>query len=440
MGALHSRQTPAEGVHTAIAYTYANAAARMGAVGFVTDDLGKLAWQQDDNTFWVLSATAPAWVELTASSILVPGTVSALSLATSQNNLNPASWTDITRQTIFISSTTNINVTGLAAGQDGRIVRIVNVGSFNITLANESGSSTASNRFTLPASASVIIPPGAGFTLIYYGATLRWRATAGNASALNVGTTVNTVAAGDDPRFVKNAETPYDVWYDFEPHRITTLHGRPFVSAAISTGVLNNASFPITDLLQEGRNVVATVRSSATANSGWRWYTENVEMVLFGGAQQQRYVFVARVWIDSLLTNRTIRLGFHDATTSADAVDGVYIEFTGGVFQGKSAANSVRSTTATSHVPIISNWYTVMIETTLDPSDEVTFTVIDETGGQAGVIWTDTLTTNLPNLVARGVGVAAVFTHALASAANIGALAYIGFGTRAAYIQKTQGA
>jgi hypothetical protein len=71
--------------------------------------------------------------------------------------------------------------------------------------------------------------------------------------------------------------------------------------------------------------------------------------------------------------------------------------------------------------------------------NSVTFTIIDETN-TGSIVWTDTLDTDLPQLAARGTGVAAIFTHSLASAANIGAIAYMGFGTRASYLQKTQGA
>lgn len=53
------------GIHVIHAYEYANAAARTGATGFVSDDLGKVAWQQDDDTFWVLTAVTPTWSELT---------------------------------------------------------------------------------------------------------------------------------------------------------------------------------------------------------------------------------------------------------------------------------------------------------------------------------------------------------------------------------------
>lgn len=61
---LHKNVTASDN-HIIQAYSYANAAARTGATGFVAADLGKIAWQTDDNTFWVLIATTPTWKELT---------------------------------------------------------------------------------------------------------------------------------------------------------------------------------------------------------------------------------------------------------------------------------------------------------------------------------------------------------------------------------------
>jgi hypothetical protein len=50
-----------------------------------------------------------------------------------------------------------------------------NVGSFNVTLAHESASSTAANRFTLPGSANLTLLPGDTVIMIYdFGATPRW--------------------------------------------------------------------------------------------------------------------------------------------------------------------------------------------------------------------------------------------------------------------------
>ena len=54
-------------VHVISAYTYANTAARTGATGFVAADLGKVAWQQDDDTLWLLTGTGPVWVQINSS-------------------------------------------------------------------------------------------------------------------------------------------------------------------------------------------------------------------------------------------------------------------------------------------------------------------------------------------------------------------------------------
>jgi hypothetical protein len=62
-------------VHRPYATTYANAAARTGATGFprgiggatvafTSDDLYKLVLQTDDKTEWILTATAPTWVQV----------------------------------------------------------------------------------------------------------------------------------------------------------------------------------------------------------------------------------------------------------------------------------------------------------------------------------------------------------------------------------------
>lgn len=65
----HSAQAPTNGGnHVIHAYEYADAAARTGAIGFVTADLGKVARQLDTGTFWLLTATTPTWVQLGASS------------------------------------------------------------------------------------------------------------------------------------------------------------------------------------------------------------------------------------------------------------------------------------------------------------------------------------------------------------------------------------
>lgn len=72
---LHSKQTVADGIHIIQAFEYANAAARTGAAGLLPADIGKVARQLDDDSFWVLINDAPVtWAELAMPGGGAPGT------------------------------------------------------------------------------------------------------------------------------------------------------------------------------------------------------------------------------------------------------------------------------------------------------------------------------------------------------------------------------
>ena len=53
--------------HAAHNWEYADATARTSATGFVSGDIGKIAWQLDNDSFWVLKATTPTWAEVSSS-------------------------------------------------------------------------------------------------------------------------------------------------------------------------------------------------------------------------------------------------------------------------------------------------------------------------------------------------------------------------------------
>lgn len=55
--ALH-RALTGSAMHTPFRWTFADSVARLAA-SVTADDLNKLAWQQSDNTLWVLSAVGP---------------------------------------------------------------------------------------------------------------------------------------------------------------------------------------------------------------------------------------------------------------------------------------------------------------------------------------------------------------------------------------------
>jgi hypothetical protein len=50
--------------HILESWVYANAAARTGATGFVAGDIGRIAYQSDNGTYWRLTATTPTWASL----------------------------------------------------------------------------------------------------------------------------------------------------------------------------------------------------------------------------------------------------------------------------------------------------------------------------------------------------------------------------------------
>lgn len=66
---IHSQQTIADGIHTAIAYSFANQAARLAATGFIPGDVGKFAHVVSDDTLWMLTDDSPiTWIQIATGS------------------------------------------------------------------------------------------------------------------------------------------------------------------------------------------------------------------------------------------------------------------------------------------------------------------------------------------------------------------------------------
>lgn len=66
MATQHSNQTE---IHRLENWVYADAAARTGASGFTSLDLGKIAYQTDTGTYYRLTATTPVWAAFAAVEI-----------------------------------------------------------------------------------------------------------------------------------------------------------------------------------------------------------------------------------------------------------------------------------------------------------------------------------------------------------------------------------
>ena len=108
--------------------------------------------------------------------------VSPAQLTADQNNYNPGGWDSIppdNRNSWFrLSSDASRNITGLQAPpvgfEQGFVCLLHNIGSNNIVLIDESGLSTAGNRFAL--AGDITLTPDSCAILQYDNTTTRWRA------------------------------------------------------------------------------------------------------------------------------------------------------------------------------------------------------------------------------------------------------------------------
>jgi len=94
--------------------------------------------------------------------------------ATITSNQNDYALTDYLRRSVLrLASDAAWDITGMTNGTDGWMLMLFNIGSFNITLKNQSASSSDVNRFALPA--DVVLVPNAGIWLRYDNTSNRWR-------------------------------------------------------------------------------------------------------------------------------------------------------------------------------------------------------------------------------------------------------------------------
>lgn len=100
------------------------------------------------------------------STITTTGTQTALSIPTGRGDL-----------VLFANNASALTIQGIAAGQDGQLLRIYSIGAGDIILAHNSGSASAANKLLNQAtSASSQIVAGTGCAAYRYdGTAARWR-------------------------------------------------------------------------------------------------------------------------------------------------------------------------------------------------------------------------------------------------------------------------
>lgn len=196
-----------------------------------------------------------------------------------------------------------------------------------------------------------------------------------------------------------------------------------FVGASISSGT-NNTALPTGGMAGYNDHGVF-LRSSTTANGGYRYQTTSLAGMYFGGGVGRK--FRAQCLWRTSFTGVLVRPGYHDSNTNADAVDGAYFEINGSTCSAKTANNSVRTTHATTITLALDTAYTFDIE--VNPSGtEARFRVW---GGNdySTALMDVTITDNIPTTAARAFGAGIVATESSTTAVDMIVLYSLSMGT-----------
>lgn len=303
------------------------------------------------------------------------GTLVPAQLTADQNNYSPTGLEFA--NCLCVSADQIRRITGIAGGYDGRELRIVNVSTNQdgtIILPYEDTGSTAANRFTIDN--DTVIEPSCAAILRYDGASQRWRVLAVRRKFTGDAFRTTPFYATDflGAATADTGEAAYAIW-DY---------------AVIASGTQSK----VTSGLRTHPGVLRTT-SSTTTNSGGYCRTD-ASAILIGGGEVAEFVF--RI---PDLTTLTLRLGFLDTATSADATDGAYIEvLSTGAATGKTANNSTRTTSATIATLSANTWYRARIVVNRDAT-AVDFYIFDDSGNQLGTVQN---TANIPTAAGRETG------------------------------------
>ncbi|MDQ7745468.1 hypothetical protein [Hydrogenophaga pseudoflava] len=218
----------------------------------------------------------------------------------------------------------------------------------------------------------------------------------------------------------------WDHWTDWRAGSGNANASDIFTGTAVSSGT-NTTALPTGGMAGYNDHGVF-LRSSTTANGGYRYQTTSLVGMYFSGvARKYRCQFLWR----TSFTGVTVRTGFHDTNTNADAVDGAYFEISGSTCSAKTANNSTRTTHATTITLSLDVAYTFDIEVNAAAS-EARFRVWAGNNYDAAVMDV-TITTNIPSTSARTFGAGIVATEASTTAMDIGVLYSLGVGTPAGF-------
>lgn len=108
-------------------------------------------------------------------SLLGGGEFSPAQITVDQNNFSTLDGDGNLVGVLRLSSDASRNITGLANGEQGRFLCVINVGANNIVINNQSVSSTAANRIITGTGANITMAANDVMKLYYDSTTTRWR-------------------------------------------------------------------------------------------------------------------------------------------------------------------------------------------------------------------------------------------------------------------------
>lgn len=214
-------------------------------------------------------------------------------------------------------------------------------------------------------------------------------------------------------------------WWEEVRFATTDVAQGPFLGAAIASGT-NNAAIPSSAVFGYNPHGVL-LRSSTTANSGYRYQTISQVSDYFGVTSRKFRAQITHMGA----ANCMVRCGFMDVTTTADPTDAVIMEITASgsnlVLTPKRFANGVwGSDTGASMAP--DGPFTIEIDVAADASS-VRFRAWR--GAVATTVLDRTYTATIPSGSARllGAGMQAYFVGTPSAATDICVLHSMGIGT-----------
>lgn len=220
--------------------------------------------------------------------------------------------------------------------------------------------------------------------------------------------------------------SPLGLWDFWVESRSTTSLAGIFTAASIASGGVTGVSGSSLHGIGYAPFGTNFTSHATNLNSGGLWRASQLNSMWFGVIG---WKFRCQVYA-STVANTTLRAGFHDSTSSADAVDGVYFELSGTTLSAKTSNNSVRTTNATTYTVADANFYTLEIDVNA-AGTEARYRVWANTNETA--VMDVTNTTNIPSASTRACTPCVNWTKATAGTVNIGLLLYMGVGTLDGY-------